>query len=200
MESYLYDEFPDNVCTVHIALFVDVANAAPLRARLVRASTLEGVEGDAEREAVNFAFIDAKLVTSRLHVQTALYQSIIAFTQSALKTKTVHSEVLWSLNPTNNITEALRRFGISDSSTAIVVARVGPQSDRSVIEEQMREVIQGRLVPLDLHNLTDWSAIKKYYKLNTDPVIVAQGQNLNRQRTTIDELVTSFVAMKSVMS
>jgi EKC/KEOPS complex subunit CGI121/TPRKB len=59
MESFDYPQFSS---TVHVALFNHVANAAKLRARIVRASTLEGTEGQAEREAVNFAFVDARLV------------------------------------------------------------------------------------------------------------------------------------------
>ena len=59
MESFAYRHFSS---TVHVALFVHVTNAAKLRARIVRASTLEGSEGQLEREAVNFAFVDARLV------------------------------------------------------------------------------------------------------------------------------------------
>jgi EKC/KEOPS complex subunit CGI121/TPRKB len=59
MESFAYPHFSS---TVHVALFIDVTNAAELKARIVRASTLEGPEGQVEREAVNFAFVDARLV------------------------------------------------------------------------------------------------------------------------------------------
>ena len=62
MESYTYKHFPDRISNVFIALFSSVKNAAELRTRIVKAATMEGREGDAEREAVNFAFIDAKLV------------------------------------------------------------------------------------------------------------------------------------------
>jgi EKC/KEOPS complex subunit CGI121/TPRKB len=59
MESFAYPHFSS---IAHVALFDRVTNAAELRARIVRASNLKGDEGDAEREAVNFAFIDARLV------------------------------------------------------------------------------------------------------------------------------------------
>jgi EKC/KEOPS complex subunit CGI121/TPRKB len=59
MEIFAYPHFAS---TVYVALFKHVTNAARLRARIVRASTLEGREGDMEREAVNFAFVDARLV------------------------------------------------------------------------------------------------------------------------------------------
>lgn len=59
MESVHFPHFP---ASVHIALFKNVKNAASLRARLVTASTMEGEEGERERAAVNFAFIDGRLV------------------------------------------------------------------------------------------------------------------------------------------
>jgi EKC/KEOPS complex subunit CGI121/TPRKB len=120
MEIFAYPHFGS---TVHVALFKHVTNAARLRARIVRASTLEGTEGDVEREAVNFAFVDARLVrrtddftfagteywccdiqvTSVLHIQTAITQALLAASQNTLRTKTVHSEVIWALNPNNNV-------------------------------------------------------------------------------------------------
>jgi EKC/KEOPS complex subunit CGI121/TPRKB len=100
MESFAYPHFSSRA---HVALFNCVTNAAELRARIVRASTLEGDEGDAEREAVNFAFIDARLITSVLHIQTAITQALLAAAQNTLRTKTVHSEIIWALNPSNNV-------------------------------------------------------------------------------------------------
>ena len=124
METFAYPHFSS---TVHVALFLYVTNAAELRARIIRASTLEGVEGEAEREAVNFAFVDARLVrhgfmyncvdlrlivaatqvTSVLHIQTAITQALLAAVQNNLRTKTVHSEVIWALNPSNNVRASL---------------------------------------------------------------------------------------------
>jgi EKC/KEOPS complex subunit CGI121/TPRKB len=59
MESFDYPQFSS---TVHLALFNHVTNAAKLKARIVCASTSEGTEGQIEREAVNFAFVNARLV------------------------------------------------------------------------------------------------------------------------------------------
>ena len=64
METFAYPHFSS---TVHVALFVHVTNAPKLRARIIRASTLEGVEGEAEREAVKFAFVDAWLVRHKIY-------------------------------------------------------------------------------------------------------------------------------------
>jgi EKC/KEOPS complex subunit CGI121/TPRKB len=62
MESFTYAYLPEEVQTVSIALFRDVRNAAALRSRLVFAANMPGEEGVVERDALNFAFIDAKPV------------------------------------------------------------------------------------------------------------------------------------------
>ncbi|KAH9916777.1 CGI-121-domain-containing protein [Fomitopsis serialis] len=195
MDSFLYPHLP---ARVHLALFDHVSNAAHIRERIVRASQLEGPEGDREREAVNFAFIDARLITSMLHLQTAIYQAILAEVQGALRTKTVHSEILWALSPNNNITEAIRRFGVSDNTTALIVVRVGP-SGVTDIEDRTKAVVTGDLLPLsDLTKLTDWATVRKYYKLNADPALKAPGMTPAQQQLAADEIVVSTVAMKSV--
>lgn len=44
---------------MHIALFHNVSNSAELKQRLISAATMPGPEGEVERAAVNFAFVDA---------------------------------------------------------------------------------------------------------------------------------------------
>ncbi|KAI0314734.1 CGI-121-domain-containing protein [Amylostereum chailletii] len=200
METLTYDHFPASLSTAHVALFVGVSNAKALRARIVAAATREGPEGDAERQAVNFAFVDARLVTSVLHLRTAIQQAILAETQGALRTRTVHSEVLWALNPSNNITEAIRRYGVSDGSTALFVVRVAPPGVDD-IEARMRAVVSGSLSGVGaLSGLTDWGAVKKYHKLNGEPAIASAGKDGERERAVVDNIVVSSVAMKSVMA
>ena len=53
--------------------------------------------------AVFFRLLNSRQITSVLHLQTAVYQAILAACHGSLRTKTVHSEVLWALNPTNNV-------------------------------------------------------------------------------------------------
>lgn len=62
METFTYTQFPSDVSSVHIGLFRNVTNAAQLRQRLISAATMPGPEGEQERAAVNFTFIDARLV------------------------------------------------------------------------------------------------------------------------------------------
>ena len=65
LEVYRCPEFIQPV--VFAAKFKHVKNAGAIRERIVKAATMEGPEGDAERDAVNFAFINAKLVSVHHH-------------------------------------------------------------------------------------------------------------------------------------
>lgn len=72
METFHYPHFPPDLSIAHVALFTKVTNSAELRLRLIKAASLPGEEGDIEREAVNFAFIDATKVRSDdpwIHIQ-----------------------------------------------------------------------------------------------------------------------------------
>ncbi|KAG8808728.1 hypothetical protein FRC18_004881 [Serendipita sp. 400] len=100
MEVY---HIPHFGASVHTALFHDVSNASALRSRLVAASTMQGEEGVMERGAVNFAFIDARLITSKRVLEIAIQQALLADERGQLRTKYIHSEILWLLNPGNNV-------------------------------------------------------------------------------------------------
>ena len=63
METFRYPQFPDHLSHVHIALFTQVVNSTALRSRIMKAATLDGQQGVLEREAVNFSFINAQLVS-----------------------------------------------------------------------------------------------------------------------------------------
>jgi EKC/KEOPS complex subunit CGI121/TPRKB len=63
MESLHFPHFQVNYSNAYIALFRNVSNSENLKNRIISASITEGELGDKEREAVNFAFIDARLVS-----------------------------------------------------------------------------------------------------------------------------------------
>ncbi|KAF9518406.1 hypothetical protein BS47DRAFT_1338337 [Hydnum rufescens UP504] len=199
MQSATYTGLP----RVHICFFTAVQNAAALRSRLIAAAGIDGTHGDVEREAVNFAFVDAASIVSHLHLRTAIYQALLAHSRGSLRTKTVHSEILFALNPSNNITEAIKRFGINDKTQALILVRVGNVDetvdgraagtlDDNAVFDRMKSLVQGRPINLEegIEHATDWDMVKKIYKL----------PQISALRTCIQEVVVSSVAMKSVMS
>ncbi|KAF5322926.1 hypothetical protein D9619_001268 [Psilocybe cf. subviscida] len=202
MESTTYSHFDASHSRVHIALLRKVSNASALRARIIAAATAEGEFGESEREAVNFAFVDPRLITSKLHIETAIIQALIAESQGATRTRTVHSEILYNLNPTHNITEAIRRYGVSDTNTDVLVVRIdSPGLSSQEVEKRMLNAIEGTIVPLtELEHVTDWAAVKKYNKLNNEVAVKEAAKDPKREHMIVDEIVVSSVAMKSVMN
>lgn len=230
MDSFTFPHFPCDKSTAHFALFRNVENAPSLRQRIVNVATLPvgsaRREDEVERDAVNFAFIDARLITSRTHLRTAIHQALLAsVTPGAMRTRGVHSEILFNLNPTNNITESFKNFGLSDKSTSLLVVRIGPGASsfpsaaschsaprpvltheqiQSQVRELMKDAVIGSIVPLDdpeqgLASVTDWGAVKKLFKLNTEPAVKSLAGKPEEEHVVVDKIVTSAVAMKSVM-
>ncbi|GAA5855677.1 hypothetical protein JCM8547_001641 [Rhodosporidiobolus lusitaniae] len=233
MESY---PLPHLSTTVHLALFTPLTDAAALRSRLIAASTLpQDAAGDADREAVNFAFVDAKMnvvlmkredekITSRMHILTAVTQALLAETEGAMRTKTVHSEVLWKLEPGSNITDSLKHFGLSPSTSSLLLVRISPFSasssgssatqrttdaeDNAAVLRAMEAIVAGSpLVSLELlgklsseaeGGAVDEKSLRKYYKLNSEPALAAVKQGTRESIEVLDRLVSSAVALKTV--
>lgn len=62
MESLSFPQFSRSHSQAQIALFRNVSNGGELKKRIIYASTMEGEEGEKEREEVNYSFVNAKLV------------------------------------------------------------------------------------------------------------------------------------------
>ncbi|GAA5974621.1 hypothetical protein JCM5350_001222 [Sporobolomyces pararoseus] len=194
-------------CTVYLALFRRVQNAQSLRQRLISASTLpESDDGDKERAAVDYAFIDASMITSRLHLLTAINQALLT---PSLKSKTLHSEVIWMLEPGTNISEALKHFGLSANTKDLLLVRIrgnesAEKQTSADVEAGMKSIVEGELASLDLlGNLpeggTNDKGLRKIYKLNGDAALASVKAGTQEYSTTLDQLVTSCTALKSVM-
>lgn len=77
---------------LQVCLFTEVGNALFLRQQLL--------EGNADFE---YAFLDASILLSRDQVLAASFRAINDMMQGRLKSRNVHSEVVFSLSPNNNV-------------------------------------------------------------------------------------------------
>ncbi|KAJ5340959.1 hypothetical protein N7541_010083 [Penicillium brevicompactum] len=148
---------------VHVALYRDVQNAAYLKAQLLA--------GQADYE---YAFVDASMVLSRAHVIAAVFRALNDYSHNRLRSHNVHSEIVFSLNPTNNIAESFRRFGITDSTTDLLVIKISTSSEitHETVASHLANSVQGTPVNFDdqiLFELADFTKIKKAYKLGALP-------------------------------
>ncbi|KAI1819879.1 kinase binding protein CGI-121-domain-containing protein [Xylaria intraflava] len=166
--------------SVHVAVFRNVENAAFLHQQLL-----------ARNAEFQYALIDAGVITSRLQVLGAAFKAITVQAAGTMKTPNVHSEIVCSLSPANNIAEAYRRHGITPTSRDLVIVKVlirtpedttpGPESETTAsstgkpaltaqdIEKHLLTHVKGDPAPFTdetLSELTDWGRVRKYYKLN----------------------------------
>jgi EKC/KEOPS complex subunit CGI121/TPRKB len=75
----------------------------------------------------------------------------------------LHSEILLTLHTNNIISEAIKKFGISDSTRTLCVVRFG-SSQQADVWRDMEKVVQGQLVPLsklDSDEYADWKSLDK---------------------------------------
>ena len=213
--------------TAHYALFT-IANAAALRTRLIAASQLAAdEEGDAERERLNFAFIDAAMVSiprktvcpggmaadrplcvcrlplactsspqsrrrSSLSLTTTSRPRL--FTPKCSSTSTlaptyVPLSVWGSVPPADataaspppaspltpppdaQISDSLKHFGLSPSTTSLLLVHLAPSEDAGGLEAEevllrMEALVEGGVQALDLlgalpEGKTNYKAIRK---------------------------------------
>ena len=127
-------QFPDR--RVLIALFENVQNAAEIKQRVLQPAS--------DADVLNYAFISATTVYSIEHILAAVYRAFIDSSDGQARTKNVHSDIIFSLSPNNNIMDGLRRFGIADDSHTLLVVRVlTPEDDTTTIEAELAAVVRG---------------------------------------------------------
>ncbi|XP_049329609.1 EKC/KEOPS complex subunit TPRKB isoform X1 [Astyanax mexicanus] len=101
-----------------------------------------------------------------------LFQTLVAANKAVhlqkvgkMKTRSLYSEIIFSLSPTNNISEAFRRFGVSDSDSAVLVVLVHNKED-IFNKDDVTSKVDGQQIPADqISTLSDMAKIKKLYKV-----------------------------------
>ncbi|KAK8861648.1 hypothetical protein IAR55_002471 [Kwoniella newhampshirensis] len=131
-------------------------------------------------------------------ISTPPFPSSHSLRKASPKTRShnLHSELLLSLSPNNNITDSIRRHGISDSTTTLAVVRFG-SADVSAEEvcRGMESVVQGESVGWErIEGFTDWSRVDKVYKLNELNALKSPDVEQKKKRAVI-----SSVAIKNVI-
>ncbi|CAK9219873.1 unnamed protein product [Sphagnum troendelagicum] len=137
---------------LHLLLFVDVTNSRGL-VQAMQAGTL----------VPELAFFNASLVPDTFPVLAAAHKAVLSQTRGSLVTRTLHSELIYNYSGSKHITEALRRSGINESSTYVLVAHFDGTPDEL---EATRALVQGREISLqELLERADHPLILKHYKI-----------------------------------
>lgn len=142
-------KFPQFPQEIDISYFSDVKNAGQIRTELL-----------AGNPDYQVAFINANTLLSSKHLLAAVYRAVSDQDAGSMKTKNVHSEVLFCLGGNNNIMDSLRRFGIQDDTTNIVAVKVGGGDYKKLVEGTEEEFTDEQIA-----KNTDLKLVKKVYKL-----------------------------------
>lgn len=174
LQSFHLAHLPQTHC-VHVGLFNEVSNATFLRQQLLDANPL-----------FEYAFISASSLISATHLFAAIYRAVNDQLSHRLKSRNVHSEIVFSLSPNNNIADAFRRFGIGPDTKDLCVVRVG--GDAAAVATHLTENVRGTSVEFSdeaLRNMTDWTAVRKVYKLGKAPTEPLDSLHVKEMETTI---------------
>lgn len=141
--------------SIVLALYKDVKNAEFLRQQLLDGNT-----------AFQYTFLDASVLISRDQVLAACLRSIVDMKNERLRSRNVHSEIVFALSPNNNISESFRRFGLSTTTTHVAVVKIG--ADLASVQQHLSQVIEGTLVPFndaELSPLRNEARVRKIYRI-----------------------------------
>ncbi|XP_060931713.1 EKC/KEOPS complex subunit TPRKB [Limanda limanda] len=146
--------FPDR--TVTQVLFKEVKNAKELRQLAV------------DRQ-INAALINPTMLVHPLQVLVAANKAVHLQNTGKMKTRSLNSEMIFNLSPTNNISEAFKRFGISDGDDSVMVVMVHDKNKSEELGQLVEDIVtkvDGRQVPVeDVSTLSDSVKIRKLYKV-----------------------------------
>ncbi|EPS42516.1 hypothetical protein H072_3530 [Dactylellina haptotyla CBS 200.50] len=165
---------------LHIALFDSVTNAAHLHSQLL-----------AKNSDYEYAFIDPSILVSQLQPLSAAFRALNDL-----------------LDP--SITDSYRRFGISPTSTAVLVIKIMDTASQTYSEtdtlSHLTSIIEGTEIPFDTEHIrkfTDLAKVKKYYKLKDlgylDALYKRKGRDV-RQKTEEEEWADLEVAVLGQMA
>ncbi|AWO97953.1 putative EKC/KEOPS complex subunit TPRKB [Scophthalmus maximus] len=142
--------FPDH--TVTQMLFKEVKNAAELRQ-----SAVDG--------RINGALINPTMLVNPFQVLVAANKAVHLQLIGKMKTRSLNSEIIFNLSPTNNISEAFKRFGTSDGDESVMLVVVHCKNESQLLEDIAAQV-DGRQVPVeDVSWLSDLAKIRKLFKV-----------------------------------
>ncbi|GAB1738383.1 hypothetical protein NU219Hw_g3193t2 [Hortaea werneckii] len=158
METVILPHLPSQ--PLHIILFRNLANAPFLRQQLL--------QGNSDFQ---YAFLDAATILSRDQVLGGCFRAINDMLQERLKSKNVHSEIVFSLSQNNNISESFRRFGVNDSTKDVLAIKVGGSDvDAKNVENHLLQHVEGTPVSFTndiLAEMRDEARLRKVYKLES---------------------------------
>lgn len=121
----------------------------------------------------DYGFINAKNVVSLEQLYSGFYKTVMSQHDGNMKSRTLHTELLYSLSPFKNIMDCLNKFGISKDSNSILIVKIVESETLNndfikTQQEHLKSIIDGEFLDItddSLQEITDIKALEKNYKL-----------------------------------
>lgn len=157
IETFQNDIFPDS--EISVALFESVANCNDLK-KLAMTGALDAT------------LLNPSMIVNTFQVLVASNKALHLDRCKKRVTRTLHSEVIYNLSPSKNISDAFRRFGMGDKDTSVLLVQIHSQGQGTI--SQVAKHVQGEMVNLSrLQYLSDVNKIKKIYKVQESELRVS---------------------------
>lgn len=173
MKSVSFEEFPGR--TLQLGYFINVKNSESIRKAMMNGG-------------FDAALMNARLVVDLFAIEIAAARTLLCEKNKSLTTTSIHSELVYNLSGSRNVTESFRRFGISDASDSLVVGVF----DATMQDfEALTATIEAEQVSMDLlgEHLTseDEKKLKKYYKIQPEEMAISD----------LSQAIVTRIAIKS---
>ena len=133
------------------------------------------------------AVINASLVSDIFLLHTAARAALVANQRGALKTRSLHAEVVFNIAGSKHIGESLARFGVNDTCQHLLLARFNATTEEI---DSLKTSVQGEVVLLDeLPSLSNVELIRKYYKVLDEELVVGNLSDAVLNRIAAKDMV-----------
>ncbi|XP_033115268.1 EKC/KEOPS complex subunit Tprkb-like [Anneissia japonica] len=149
IQKFNVDAFAES--SVSLALFGNVKNAEEIKKHIGSGN-------------IDAAIVSPVLVADAFQVLVATNKAIYNQKNGKLKTRSVNSEILYSISPSKNIGESFKLFSFQNDASHLLVVVLNDESNDKFNVLQKR--IVGDLIPLEnLKEISDIDRIKQVYKI-----------------------------------